>query len=108
HVDRLAEGDLVDAHRHHVGAGVAAGAGIGDLVEQLEDVATVDVAGKVGGVRGHQHRHAELMAGKIHDCSLKLTCADHAAHRGIQFGGIVAHAVLEHDLHVLDVLDAAG
>ena len=61
-LDRLAEHHLVDAERDHVVPGVAAGAGVGHLVEQLEDGAAVDLAGEVGHVRRHQHRHRELVA----------------------------------------------
>ena len=67
HVDGLAEGDLVHRQRDDIAAGIAAGAGVGHLVEQLEDGAAVHIAGEVGHVGRHQHRHAELVGGHIHD-----------------------------------------
>ena len=59
-MDGLAKVDLVHRQGHHVAAGIAAGAGVGDLVEVLEQVATVHIAGEIGHVRGHQHGHRQL------------------------------------------------
>ena len=44
HMDGLAEDALVDIQRHHLAPCIAAGAGVGGLVQQFEDGATVDVA----------------------------------------------------------------
>jgi hypothetical protein len=66
HVNRLAEHHLVHRQRHDIAAGVAARARIRDLIEQLEDMAAVHVAGKIGHVGRHQHGHAELVGLRIH------------------------------------------
>ena len=68
-MDWLAEGNLVDAHRHHVAPGVATCTGVGRLVEQFQDGAAVHVAGEIGGVGRHQHCHAELVGGQVHGCN---------------------------------------
>ena len=66
HVNRLAEHHLVHRQRDHIAAGIAAGACIRHLIEKLEDVAAVHVAGKIGHVGRHQHGHAELVGLRIH------------------------------------------
>ncbi len=65
-VDGLPEHHLVDRQGDDIFAGVAAGAGVGNLVEQLEDGAAVHIAGKVGHVGRHQDGHAELVVGQVH------------------------------------------
>ena len=57
HVNGLPEDNLIDRKGHDVSFGVAARTGVGDLIEKLEDMAPVHVAGKVRHVRSHQHRH---------------------------------------------------
>jgi hypothetical protein len=53
HMDRLPEHHLIHADRHDVGTRVAARAGVGHLVEQLQQRAAMDVAREVGDVRRH-------------------------------------------------------
>ena len=43
---------------------VAAGAGVGHLVQEFENSAAVHVASKVGHVGRHQHGHRQFMGGK--------------------------------------------
>ena len=61
HVDRLLEAHLVHRQGHHIMARVATGAGVGDLVELLEDGATVYLATEIGHVGGHQYGHAQFV-----------------------------------------------
>lgn len=67
-MDGLTEHDLVHRQGDDVLAGITAGAGVGNLVKQLEDGAAVNVAGEIGHVRRHQHSHGELVFGQMH-CS---------------------------------------
>lgn len=71
HMNRLAEHDLIDRQGDDVLARVTAGAGIGHLVQQLEDGAAMDIARKVGHVRRHQDGHAELVIGQGHGAGLE-------------------------------------
>ena len=61
HMDRLQEHDLVHAQRDAVASCIAAGAGVGHFVQFFQNGAPVHIAGEVGHVGGHQHRHAELV-----------------------------------------------
>ena len=49
-----------------VASSVAAGTGVGHLIQQLQYSAAVDVPGKVCHVRGHQRCHRELLVREIH------------------------------------------
>jgi hypothetical protein len=60
-VDGFAEDDLVHRQSDCVGPGLAGCAGVGHLVEVLEQQATVDVPREVGHVRGHQDGHRQPM-----------------------------------------------
>jgi hypothetical protein len=57
HAQRFLELHLVQRHGDAIRLGVACRAGVGRLVQQLQQCTTVDVAGKVGHVRGHQDGH---------------------------------------------------
>ncbi len=65
HVDRLAKHDLVHTDGHHITRRIPAGAGVGHLVQKLQDRAAMHIAGEVGHVRRHQHSHAEFMRGGV-------------------------------------------
>ena len=60
-VYRLFKQDLIDRQGNAVVAAVTAGAGIGDLVEQAQKFAAVDVTAEIGGVRHHQLGHDEFV-----------------------------------------------
>lgn len=60
-VYRLFKQDFIDRQGNAVVAAVTAGAGVGDLVEQAQKFAAVDVAAEIGGVRHHQLRHNEFV-----------------------------------------------
>ena len=66
YVDRLQKHHLIHAQRHDIAARIAAGAGIGNLVQQFQDGAPVHIAGEVGHVRRHEHGHAQLVGWCIH------------------------------------------
>ena len=66
HMHGLAKHDLVYAHRHHIPGGVAAGTGVGHLVQELQQCAPVHIAGKVGHIGRHQDGHAEFVGGCFH------------------------------------------
>ena len=57
-MDGFAEQHPVDRQGDDIAAGVRAGTGESDLVEDLEDPAAVHVAGKVGYIGRHENRHA--------------------------------------------------
>jgi hypothetical protein len=52
-VDRLTEGNLVYGQRDDVTPSIAACAGLGNLIQQLQDGAAMHIAGKVCHVRSH-------------------------------------------------------
>ena len=64
-MDRLSERHLIHRHRHHVASGVATGAGVRNLIEQLQDRPAVDVAGEIGHVRRHQYGHRKLVQRQV-------------------------------------------
>ena len=66
-MDWLSENDLIYRQRNHIPPRIAAGTGIGHLIQQLEDRAAVHVAHEVGHVWRHQQRHGKLMLGEIRD-----------------------------------------
>ncbi|MNC54720.1 hypothetical protein D3C75_1042150 [compost metagenome] len=63
---RLAKDHLVDRQGHHITPGIAAGAGIGDFIEVFQQCAAMNVARKVGHVRGHQDGHRQLGVSRFH------------------------------------------
>ena len=61
HMNGLQKHHLIHAEGDHVTGRISAGAGIGHLVEQLENRPAMHIAREVGHVRRHQHGHAELV-----------------------------------------------
>jgi hypothetical protein len=87
HVNGLAEHHLVHAERDHIAAGVAAGAGIGHLVQQLEDGATVHLAGEIRHVGRHEHGHREwLPAAALRREARRPRAAGHAEQPAVHAG----------------------
>jgi len=64
HIHGLPEGHLIDAHRHHITSRVAAGTRKRNLIQLLQDRATMHIARKVCGIRRHQNGHGQLMYGQ--------------------------------------------
>jgi hypothetical protein len=62
HVDGLAKHHLVSIQLHDIAPRIPTGAGVGDLIEQFQNDATLDVPRKIGSVGSHQHRHGQLVS----------------------------------------------
>ena len=71
-MNRLAENDLVHRQGDHITPRIAAGAGIGDFIEVLEQGSAVNIARKIGHVRGHQDRHRQLGVSGFHSSRLAV------------------------------------